>query len=126
MPSPEVHEFKIESLEKRIVELAEDCETKHKEEMSAIREVHKRIDDFTKIMMQMSEINKDVQSVTAHQKALDAEQKAINGRLNALERVTDSNTDTANVIKRLGWAIMIGFGALIGTEMWQMMIDKGI
>lgn len=120
MPSTEVHEVKIENLEKKIEELAKDCETQHKVGLEAIQRVHQRIDDFTKIMMQMSEINKDVQSITAHQKSLDAEQKAIVTRLSMLERISDSNAETANGIKKIGLAIVVGFGGLIGTALWQL------
>lgn len=122
MPTTEVHEYKIEALERQIAELARDCESQHKVGLEAIREVHRRIDDFTKIMVQMSEINKDVQSVVAHQKTLESKHETLVERMQLVERATDSNTDTADGIKRLGWALVLGFSGLIGTTLWQLII----
>lgn len=121
--SIEAHEVHIKNLYDKIEELSVDCESQHRVGLEAIREIHRRIDDFTKIMMQLSEINKDVQSLVAHQKTLEAEAKALNTRVNTVEAATNMNTETSNGLKKIAWAIVLGFGGLLGGTLWQIVLS---
>ena len=116
----EAHGVHIENIYKKIEELSSDCESQHKVGLEAIQRVHQRIDDFTKVLMQMSEINKDVQALITHQKALESKQEALATRVNITEVATHSNTETANGLKKIAWAIVLGFGGLIGGTLWQL------
>lgn len=118
----EAHAVHIENLQKQIKELSQDCESQHKDSLEAIREVHRRIDDFTQLMLRMGEMNKDVQTSMAHIKTLEVENRELSKRINIIERQTESNTETAAGIKKLGWAIVTGFGGLIGVTLWQLVV----
>lgn len=118
----EAHAVHIKNLQEQIKELSKDCENQHKDSLEAIREVHRRIDDFTQIMMRMSEMNKDVQASSAHIKALEAKSEAMQERIVLLERVSDSNTEMVKGIKKLGYAVVTGFGGLIGITLWQLLL----
>lgn len=118
----EVHQVHIDTIYKKIESLSADCENQHKDSLVAIQRVHQRIDDFTKVLMQMSEINRDVQSLVAHQKALEAKQESLSTRINTIELATNSNTEAANGMKKIAWALVLGFGALFGGTLWQIVV----
>lgn len=118
----EAHAVHIENLQKQIKELSKDCESQHKDSLEAIKRIHDRIDNFTSFLMQMSELNKDVQASTAHIKTLEVESRELERRMSLIERQTESNTETAKGIKKLGWAIVTGFGGLIGVTLWQLIL----
>lgn len=120
--SIEAHAVHIENLQKQIAALSEDCESQHKDSLEAIREVHRRIDDFTQIMMRMSEMNKDLQSAAAHIKVIESDAKDFDRRLALVERQSDSNAEMTSGIKKIGLAIVLGFGGLIGTAVWQLIL----
>lgn len=118
----EAHGVHIDNIYKKIDELSKDCESQHNIGLQAIQRVHQRIDDFTSVLMQMSEINRDVQSLITHQKTLEAKQESLAARMNVTEAATNSNTETANGLKRIAWAMVLGVGALIGGSLWQVVI----
>lgn len=118
----EAHAVHIQNLQNQISDLAEECQSHHKEALEATREVHRRIDDFTKIMMQLAEVNKDVQSVMAHTRVLESDKKEFDKRLVVLEKDSDSNTETIKGIKKLGWTVITSVGGLIGFAVWQLIL----
>lgn len=115
----EVHEVHIQALYKKIDELSSDCESHHEQGIAAIREVHRRIDEFTRIMIQMSEINKDVQALTSHQKALEAKQEALQLQLITVKNTTDANTEVSGWVKK-------GFGAVLLAVLISLLAIVGL
>lgn len=103
--TPEAHQVHIDTLYKKIDELSSDCEGQHKAGLEAIREVHRRIDDFTKIMMQMSEINRDVQALVTHQKTLETESKSVSDRIGKMEITVREHGSTVSSVHRIAWGV---------------------
>lgn len=116
---PTATDVHIDTLYTKIDELSQDCETHHKQNLAATQEVHRRIDDFTKIMIQMSEINKDVQAMTSHQKAMEIEQKDLVRRMSTVETQSSSNAEVASWVKR-------GFGAVLMTVLLAVLALLGL
>lgn len=118
--SPEAHEVHIETLYKKIEELAQDCETQHRTGLGEIQRVHQRLDDFTKILIQMSEINKDVQSVTAHQKTLDGAVRHLGERVDSLVLNVQSHGLTVASVHRIAWGVAAFVSVAIGTAVFKL------
>lgn len=111
MNTPEAHAVHIETLYKKIDALASDCETQHKEGLQAIQRLHARIDEFTSILLQLSEINKDLHTLFTHQKALDLEVKEMSRQVDAIQRQVDDHSGTIRSVHRIAWGVA-GFVAL--------------
>lgn len=120
MTTPEVHDVHIKTLYKKIEELGKDCDSQHKTGLEAINRVHTRIDDFVSVLGKISGVNKDLQSVVAHQKSLDADHKEVKMSLNNLERQMEIHSGTIGMVHRIAWGVA-GFiclalgGALLKT-----------
>lgn len=118
--TPEAHQVHIETIYKKIDELSADCEGQHKDSLVAIQRVHQRIDEFTKVLMQMSEINRDVQSLVTHQKVLEADTKSIESRINIMEASVKTHGNTVSSVHKIAWGIA-GFVALtIGASIFKV------
>lgn len=111
MTTPEAQQVHIQTLYSKIDELSEDCAEQHKQGLEAIREVHRRIDDFTKIMLQLSDLAKDVQAVTTHQKSLEGAMKVMDERLDVVQDKVSSHGLTVSSVQRIAWAVA-GFVSL--------------
>lgn len=101
----EAHGVHIENIYKKIDELSNDCESQHKVGLEAIQRVHQRIDDFTKVLMQMSEINKDVQALITHQKTLETDSKSVATRINQIEITVKEHSNTVSSVHRIAWGV---------------------
>lgn len=120
MATNEAHQVHIETLYKQIDALSKDCHDQHKAGLDGLQRIHERIDTFTAFMVQLSEVNKDVQSLTTHQKTLEARQDLIAGRVAVLERVSDSNTEVTRWVKICAGVIILavlgGVLSLVGLK----------
>lgn len=118
--STEAHEVHIKTLYKKIDELSSDCDEQHKTGLAAINRVHQRIDDFVGVLTKISEVNKDVQSLITHQKALDSDHKEVKNSLNNLERQMTSHASTIQAVHRIAWGVA-GFVCLsIGAALFKL------
>ena len=120
MPNVEQHEVHIQTLYSKIDELSKDCENQHKAALEATLRIHQRIDEFTRIMVQLSELVKDVQSTMAHQKALESKIDSISSKIVTIEKDTLANTEVSGWVKKgLGLivgAVIVGLLALLGLK----------
>lgn len=123
MPQTTATEVHIETLYRKIDDLQKNCSTQHEAGLEATLRLHGRIDEFVKFMTQLSEINKDVQAAIAHQKSIESEMKSIVSRVSVVERVADSGAETVEGIKKISWAIALGFGGLFGAALWQIVVN---
>lgn len=118
--TPEAHQVHIDTLYKKIDELAFDCEGQHKEGLLAIQRVHQRIDDFTKVLMQMSEINKDVQALVTHQKTLETESKSISSRMSQIESTVKQHSNTVSSVHRIAWGVAAFVSLTIAAAVFKV------
>ena len=118
--TPEVHQVHIDTLYKKIDELSVDCEDQHEKSLEAVQRVHQRIDDFTKVLMQMSEINKDVQALVTHQKGLETEVKAINGRMATIESTVKDHGSTVASVHRIAWGVAAFVSLTIAAAVFKV------
>lgn len=118
--TPEAHQVHIDTLYKKIEELSADCEGQHKTGLEAIQRVHQRIDEFTKVLMQMSEINRDVQSLVTHQKALDSESKSVAARMSQLENTVATHGSTVTSVHRIAWGVAGFITLAIGSAVFKV------
>lgn len=127
----EAHQVHIENLyskisdlaknnEKRHDDLAKDCEEQHRIGLEAIQRIHTRIDEFARIVVQMSEMNKDLQATVAHQRVLESKNEMIATKQAALDASMSEHRSTIKAVHRIAWGLAGFLGIAIGTALWQL------
>lgn len=115
MATNEAHQVHIQTLYKQIETLAKDCEERDKDGLLALQRIHERIDTFTSFMVQLSEVNKDVQSLTTHQKTLESKHEALSEKVHTIQKATDSNSEVSKWVKICaGVVILAVIGGVLG------------
>lgn len=120
MNSPEAQAVHIDTLYRKVADLQKDCDSQHKIGLDAINRVHSRIDDFVNVLTKISEVNKDIQAVVAHQKSLDADHKEVKISLTNLERQMEVHAGTIRSVNRIAWGVGTFICGGVGIALFKL------